>query len=263
MKYQRSTYTYTQDQLIEAIKTSYSYAQILRKLNLKAAGGNYQVIKQRIKELNLNIDHFNHKPDTTIKINYNRPKLDTALVFTENSNYNRNRLKERLISEFNFEYCCSICKLKDWHGKKLSLHLDHINGINNDNRVENLRLLCPNCHSLTDTYCGKNKISTSKSNDPKTQSRLKNPRKKKILESHSCLICNTQIFGKRKKKYCSTACYHKSRKGKDNLYCRKVERPSKEVLELEIKTNSFLSLGRKYGVSDNAIRKWCRSYKII
>ena len=66
-------------------------------------------------------------------------------------------MKARLIKEGYIEYKCAICGIKDWLGQPLSLQLDHINGINDDHRLENLRLLCPNCHSQTDTYAGKNK----------------------------------------------------------------------------------------------------------
>ena len=66
-------------------------------------------------------------------------------------------LKERLVKEKYLEYKCAECGITEWNGKPLSLHLDHINGINNDHRIENLRFLCPNCHSQTNTYAGKNK----------------------------------------------------------------------------------------------------------
>ena len=67
------------------------------------------------------------------------------------------RLKERLVKEGILEYKCAECGISKWNNKPLSLHLDHINGINNDHRIENLRFLCPNCHSQTDTYAGKNR----------------------------------------------------------------------------------------------------------
>ena len=83
--------------------------------------------------------------------------LDEILV--ENSTYtNRYRLKIRLIKENKMNYRCAICGNNgEWNGKPLSLQLDHINGVNNDNRIENLRFLCPNCHSQTETFSGKNK----------------------------------------------------------------------------------------------------------
>ena len=71
--------------------------------------------------------------------------------------YQSNKLKIRLIKEDVLENVCSICLIESWNNKPLVLQLDHINGISNDHRLSNLRLLCPNCHSQTDTYCGKNK----------------------------------------------------------------------------------------------------------
>ena len=66
-------------------------------------------------------------------------------------------IRKRIIKDNLISYECGECGIKEWKGKKLSLHLDHINGMSNDHRLENLRFLCPNCHSLTDTYTGKNK----------------------------------------------------------------------------------------------------------
>lgn len=68
----------------------------------------------------------------------------------------RHTIKERIVKDNLIPYECAECHTDQWRGKKLTLHLDHINGINNDNRLDNLRFLCPNCHSQTDTYCGKN-----------------------------------------------------------------------------------------------------------
>lgn len=79
-------------------------------------------------------------------------------VFVENSTYGRCHIKKRILRKGLIPYRCSECSSGDtWNGKPLSLHLDHVNGINNDNRIENLRFLCPNCHSQTETYAGKNK----------------------------------------------------------------------------------------------------------
>jgi len=77
-------------------------------------------------------------------------------VFVENSTYARHNIKRRLIKQKMIEYVCQDCGIdRNWNGKKLSLQLDHINGVNNDNRIENLRFLCPNCHSQTDNFSGK------------------------------------------------------------------------------------------------------------
>lgn len=75
-------------------------------------------------------------------------RYDIEDILVENSTYlSIARLKERLVNETDMTYKCAICGIDSWMGQPLSLHLDHINGINNDHRLENLRFLCPNCHS--------------------------------------------------------------------------------------------------------------------
>lgn len=87
-----------------------------------------------------------------------KSKLEYFLVKKFPKNFSTSRLKKRLIDENLLENKCSECGISgEWNGKELTLQLDHINGINNDNSLENLRILCPNCHSQTNTYAGKNK----------------------------------------------------------------------------------------------------------
>ena len=97
-----------------------------------------------------------------IMINFNyknqwgHPKTNEE-IFVENSSYARHNLKKRILRFNLIPFICSECDLSDeWNGKKIVLQLDHINGINNDNRIENLRFLCPNCHSQQDTFAAKN-----------------------------------------------------------------------------------------------------------
>lgn len=86
-------------------------------------------------------------------------RQDLSKILVSNSSYkNMTRLKLRLQKELGLEYRCDNCKISEWLDKPISLQLDHINGINNDHRLENLRLLCPNCHSQTETFAGKNKL---------------------------------------------------------------------------------------------------------
>jgi len=87
-------------------------------------------------------------------------KIPQTELFVENCKYQRHIVKRRLISEKIISYSCAGCgNTGSYNGKKLTLQLDHINGVNNDNRLENLRFLCPNCHSQTDTFCGGNKLA--------------------------------------------------------------------------------------------------------
>lgn len=146
-------YQVSDEEFKSIIENSNSYSECLKKLGLGTRGGSStDILKRRIKELNLSTNHFSRT------INPNYKKYDLKDILVENSTYaNISRLKKRLISENVLEYKCAICGISEWNGKPLSLQLDHINGINNDHRIENLRFICPNCHSQTETYAGKNK----------------------------------------------------------------------------------------------------------
>ena len=142
-------------EFMEIVKNSNTYSDCLRALGLGTKGGSStDILKRRIKELGCDISHFG---TGITKRNY-QAKYDLDDILIENSSYaNISRLKQRLVKEGRLEYKCADCGISEWQGKALSLHLDHINGKNNDHRISNLRFLCPNCHSQTDTYAGKNK----------------------------------------------------------------------------------------------------------
>lgn len=135
------------------IKNANSYSNCLRELGLGTKGGSStDILKKRIKELSCDVSHFGKNTKTSPNIKY---KLDEILI--KNSTYeNTSRLKERLVKEGRLEYKCNCCGIINWRNKPISLQLHHKNGIHNDHRIENLELLCPNCHSQTDNYSGKN-----------------------------------------------------------------------------------------------------------
>jgi Zn finger protein HypA/HybF involved in hydrogenase expression len=150
-------YTYTEEQLREAVKTSGSIRQVLQKLNIIAAGGNYQTTHRRISKLGIDTSHFHGQAwSRDKKLGPKRPVED---YLKENTVVQSFRLRNRLISEGIKDHKCEECGITEWRGRPTPIELDHINGNHHDNRLENLRLLCPNCHALTDTYRGKNKKS--------------------------------------------------------------------------------------------------------
>ena len=149
------SYKYTEQQLIEAVRTSTSVRQVLSKLGLKEAGGNYACTKQKIAKLGLNIDHFKG-------MGWNKgqkfgPKRPITEYLSNKVGIQSNNLKKRLINEGYKTHKCECCGITEWNGKPAPLELDHIDGNHYNNNLDNLQILCPNCHAQTDTYRGKNK----------------------------------------------------------------------------------------------------------
>lgn len=145
------------------LDTSRSYREVVIKAGLSDRSGNFQTLKRNIRQRGLSTEKLDSNRKLSIKNNAertNRIKKRSELsdILVENSKYTNNHaLKLRLVKEGVLEYKCKICGINEWMGKPISLQLDHKNGVHNDYRLENLRLLCPNCHSQTDTYGAKNR----------------------------------------------------------------------------------------------------------
>jgi hypothetical protein len=213
----------------ELVRTSQTYADALRRLGLRPAGGNALTLKERVQKLNLDVSHFVEGARAVRSgPHLFNPAAPLAQVMVEKSTYSRWALKKRLLREGILHNTCSKCgQGAVWQGEPLALILDHINGVPDDHRRENLRLLCPNCNSQQATFAGKRNAKAR----------------------NTCASCAKPIS--REATHCKS-CVSKdhSRKVKD--------RPSREVLCEQVAALGYLGTGRLYGVSDNAIRKWLK-----
>lgn len=150
--------SWTDDQLIASVATCFSYRSVIKKLGLIPAGGNYVQTKMRVYELGLSTTHFTGKKWSVGTTYHNRSRLTLDKLLTVTSNVQSYKLKKRLYEAgLRFPKCelCGWCEQAS--DGRIPVELDHINGIHSDNRLDNLRILCPNCHSLQATHRGKNK----------------------------------------------------------------------------------------------------------
>ncbi len=214
------------ERIIAAFNGAQSKREILSRLDEHLGSSNYAALRHWAKEYNLEV------PDGTRYQRRNMPfrsLIPLEEVLVEDSNYSRSSLKKRLLKEGILANCCNVCgQLPEWNGKPLVLQIDHINGISNDNRLENLQIICAHCHSQTDTYCGRN-VNAVKLNLKKTGP-----------------ICNCGNLMAKNSKICN-AC--------SGLNRRKIDWPPKEELLDMLAKSNYTQLGKKLGVSDVAIRK--------
>lgn len=238
---------FSREELAEAIASSMSWSEALRRLGYTSAGGNWKTLKKYAELWGISAEHFDADAARLagLKRAQRRKCLDEIMV--ENSTYSRNHLKERLFAEGLKERRCETCGQDEiWRGRRMALILDHINGVPDDHRAENLQVLCPNCAATLETHCArKNRLAPM-------------PR--------DCLRCGEAFFPRnREQRYCSRSCGQRyPRKGAPGVprpETRKVERPPYEQLLREVEELGYRAVGRKYGVSDNAIRKWLREYE--
>ena len=149
-------YELSDNDFTNLVKSCLNISEVLFKLGYTTTGNSwgYSLIRRRMEELGLSGKTFRGKEALIKKSTEN--KIDSKKLLCTGSKHNRSVLKRFILKNKLLPYNCAICGIKRWKGKELSLELDHINGINNDNRLENLRFLCPNCHSQTITYGARN-----------------------------------------------------------------------------------------------------------
>lgn len=279
--------TKSKEELEKIVKSSFSYREVARKIGYNQNGGSStSSVKRMIEFYNFDISHFTGQ-------GWNKENYQDDLIFVPNSNPKQDTRRKRLIQLRGQK--CENCGLTEWLGMPINLEVHHIDGDRTNNVQENLILLCPNCHSYTSNYRSKNtkkeipdevfvqalKDNTSihkalkqlnlssaggnyerayklirkynlehlKEKEKEEKEKKNTEKKPKEKQKKYCERCGKEITS-RALKYCEECAHYIQ---------RKVERPSREILKKEIRNESFLAIGRKYGVTDNTIRKWCKA----
>jgi len=237
---------FTQEKIAEIVQNNTTWANVMKIFGYHSCI-HVLAIQKKLDKLQINYEHLKISINTFSKIRYT---LEEILV--EDSTYvSMTVLLKRLKIERGWKHECAICGLAEWNEKPIPLEIDHIDGRHTNNTYTNLRAICPNCHAQTDTYKGKNMTVYKNNTD-----RPPKPQPKPPPEERKCEGCMNVID--RRYTQCISC---KSKAIFESGQFRKVERPSYEQLKADLANMSVVKVGKKYGVTDNAIRKWVKTYK--
>ena len=208
-----------------------------------ASGGAGATLRKRVARWGISTAHFDPYAYQRGPRTARRQPLEEVMV--EDSAFNRGHLKNRLYEEGLKQRRCELCGQGElWRGQPMALILDHINGNGRDHRLENLRIVCPNCAATLPTHCGRNVL---------------------MLEPRTCALCGSEFRPRAvEQRYCSLYCgqnHERPHMRVPRPETRKVPRPTYQQLKDDLAHMSWVAVGRKYGVSDNAVRKWIRWYE--
>ena len=262
MKHRSKLYDIPKDELQQLCDSSSSKAEILDKLKMSRHGGNHATLKKvfdeyQIDETKLNQNKYNHTVNHMKQIHSRVPIED--IIYSTNYRFQSSRLKDRLIEEGYKKHQCENCLKTVWLGQPIPLQLHHKDGNHNNNYIDNLQLLCPNCHTLTDTFAGKKLRGTG--NKQKRKSR---PAKRGLSEDGTklydgygnfkiiCPVCHIN-YKNRASKMCQQ-CYD---------YQRNIPKIDKDVLRSYIKEGmSYNKIGQLYRIDKDTVRKYLAYYAI-
>lgn len=153
---------YTKENLQDVANKCTSFRQMLKEFGLKETGGNYSGMQKRCEKLDVDTSHFTGQGWNKLGHPNFGNNIDLSKRFIKHEKrINAAKTKDILLNHKLKEYKCEICGLSVWNDKPITLQLHHINGDGTDDRIDNLQLLCPNCHSQTDSYCKRLKIRNS------------------------------------------------------------------------------------------------------
>jgi len=241
---------YTKELMEEAVKNSFSYAGVCRFIGLKPVGSNFKTVKSKIELYNLDILHFTGQ-------RWNKGKSfseETSIhnledVLQKNIIYSSDTLRKRLLKAGIKNNECELCHIS---GEEVPLELHHINGDHYDNRLENLQILCPNCHSKTSNFRNRNQSNTTEA------------RRIEVERNHQaiCENCGKEFYSERldkKRRFCCRECYLE--------YCQKIKSRNVNITKEKLKdlTNKYSNIteiAEELGVSRPTVRKYLQEYDL-
>lgn len=234
---------YSKEKLEQIVNECLSMREVIDKIGYQThSGSNSRTVKMRLDKYNIDYSHFTHSSPI---------KRTEENIFIEHSSASQQTLRRWYIKGQYTPYICSICGQKPiWQGKELTLILDHINGINHDDRLENLRWVCPNCNQQLETtgFRGKKYITNNETNN------ISISKVQPLKNQKYCLECGKAISQN------ATRCVECSNKLREiSLDLMPITR---EELKDLIRTTPFTTIASQFGVSDNAIRKWCDKFNL-
>ena len=215
------------DKIKALVKTSVNLTEVLQGLDIPRQGNNSKTLRNILDKNNIDYSHFTGRARE-----YSKEEIPIEDYLSNRKSITSCKLKERLFKAGLKENKCENpeCGITEWHNKPIICQLHHIDGNPSNNSLENLMILCPNCHSQTENNCGQDN------------------KKEKIV--NTCKDCGKPIT--KEATYCSV-CHHK--------HLRHVDRPSKEeLLSKYSELQNMRAMSRFYGVTDSSVKKWFKYY---
>lgn len=238
------------------VKNCFSYAEVCRQLGLKPVGGNYRTVKSKIELYNLDISHFTGQGWNKGKSGSEETSIYSLEdILKKGIIYSSDSLRKRLIKTELKKNECELCHIS---GEDVPLELHHINGDHYDNRLENLQILCPNCHSKTPNYRNRNGENTTEA------------RRLEVKRNHTaiCENCGKEFYSERldkKRRFCCRECYNEflSKGNILNTFPEGYVPITRDMLEEQItKCSDITTLGNLLGVSRTTARNYLEKYNL-